>query len=191
MNRDNIDSINTINNAIKNGDELAWRKIYSQYYHAIANCIRKDLSRRGKNDGILEDLIHQTFLRIVTANKKPTFENIRQFYAWLIKAARTEVIDYFRNNSQKSDDLLIYSEDIELLSVDIPASGNSKSPTDIKVSRILSLMSEKENLLLRMRAEGTEYKLIAEELCIQENVARTYYQRAALKFKKLYLDNSE
>ena len=187
MYRDKANDIEQINNAIITGDENAWRKIYNSYYGAIKNQLRK----LDVKESIIKDLVHQTFLRLINSKKKPVFENTNQVYAWFIKTAKSTAFDHFKSASQKTEKLINYQEDIELLSIDIPKSSSSKSPTDIKVLKILSLMPERDRKLLQMRTAGTKFKLIAQEIGMQENAARTYYQRAAAKFRKLYLEHFE
>lgn len=183
MNR-NIKDVEIINSAIQDGDKRAWRNLYEGYYGAIYAYLGKypDLRNQEKHD-----LVQQVFLRLVTARTKPRFDQSRAFYSWLMKAANSATLDYFRKSAQKTEGITDFLEDIDQMTLETPEEETDDGPIEQKVAKVLSTLTSQEKVLLFMRSKGTNYTLIARELGIKENVARTYYARAAAKFKRNYL----
>jgi RNA polymerase sigma factor (sigma-70 family) len=186
--RDMVD-VQDINAAIRTGDERYWRLVYEAYFGRIARFVAAEYGPMA--DDIAEDLSCRTLLKLVNARKKPQFEHQRQFVAWLYKAARCSALDYWRSTAARDDRRTDRYECPDDLTMDVPMGTEDEVPGDERVERVLAQLKPQERLLLAMRANGTPYVQISEELGIRENVARTYFDRAKRRFRKLYLAQGE
>ena len=185
MIKDRTSDIDKINSAIHSSREMAWHDIYNEYYGVIKHY----LIYKNAPENLLEDFVHQTFLRLVNSKNKPVFKHQRQFKEWLIKTSYSVFIDHCRRKTTKNDEETKYLEDINELEIDLHSLEIHQGLNDENVRQILNLLPERDHKILIMRVEGTKYRIIAKELNIKENAARTYFQRAVKKFRELYLSH--
>jgi RNA polymerase sigma factor (sigma-70 family) len=178
--------INRINAAIAGGGEEYWREIYRAYFPPLAAFIGREY--RPMPADIAEELACRALLKLIHGRIKPRFGHEAQFVSWLYKAARTTALDYVRSNAGKAQRKSDSIENDEDLVVDIPERYDGEVVTDEVVVGVLAQLSEMDRKLLVMRADGTAYGMIAEELGLKENAARTYFLRAKKKFAKLYTE---
>ncbi len=177
--------IGQINEAIATGGEEYWRGIYRQYFEPLARFIGREY--RPIPADIAEELACRALLKLVQGRAKPHFGHEAQFVSWLYKAARTTALDYVRSNAGKAQRRSASVDDNEELLVDLPERYDGEVVTDETVVGVLEQLSEMDRKLLVMRADGTAYCTIADELGLKENAARTYFLRAKKKFARLYL----
>ncbi|MBD3242654.1 MAG: sigma-70 family RNA polymerase sigma factor [Chitinivibrionales bacterium] len=186
MARADMVDVDEINAAIVSGDERYWRLIFQAYYGPLTGFLASEYGPLA--DDIAEELSCRTLLKLVNARRKPQFRHSRQFVAWLYKAARCTALDYWRSNAAKADRCTERYECPDELTMRMPVGADREVPTDSVVDAVLAALRPNEKLLLVMRANGTPYKEIAAEIGVKENVARTYFDRARRKFRKLYLE---
>lgn len=181
--------VHDINAAIRTGGERYWRAIYEEYFGRLARFIAKEYGPMA--DDIAEELSYKTLLKLVNARTRPQFGHYRQFVSWLYKAARCSALDYWRSHAARDDRITDRYECPDDLAMTVPPEDALDVPPDSCVAQVLEQLSERDRLLLAMRANGTPYRDIAAELELKENVARTYFDRAKRKFRTLYLQLKE
>lgn len=186
MARTTMVDVDEINAAIVSGGERYWRLIYEAFFGPLAGFITSEYGPL--TDDIAEELSCRTLLKLVNARKKPHFRHYRQFVAWLYKAARCTALDYWRSNAAKADRATDRYECPDDLAMRMPVGADREVPYDSVIETVLASLRPNEKLLLVMRANGTPYRDIAAEIGVKENVARTYFDRARRKFRKLYLE---
>lgn len=179
----NID-IEVINSAIKTGGEIYWRSVYQNYFPPIVAFISREYGPIPED--IAEELGYKTLLKLVNGGKKPYFEVERQFILWLLKAIRTTVFDFWKSREGRKFRCTTNCEFTNDMIVQIPEIEDTEVQENRSIEEILLQLSHTDQMILKMRANGTAYKIIAEELGIKENVARSYFHRAKRKFKKMY-----
>jgi RNA polymerase sigma factor (sigma-70 family) len=177
-----------INLAIKTGGEGYWRKVYHAYFEPLKVFISREFGPLPAD--IAEDLSYRTLLKLVDCRRKPNFGHKRQLVAWLYKAARCSALDYWKSLEGKARRGTKLVEDADDLFVSVPESAVVEGEDDEQVRQVLAAMTERERLLLTMRTNGTPYSTIAAELGIEENAARTYFDRAKKKFAKQYTERA-
>jgi RNA polymerase sigma factor, sigma-70 family len=181
MIRQSLEEIDLINSAVRNGDNEAWRHIYSRCYGAV----KKILFKKGFTGQDAEDLTHQIFVKIINSKKKPYFENPRCFYGWLKCTVSSVVTDTLRSKAAKDDKMTVYFDDIKELDIEVPQEQVSDGYVGEKIKGALEKLSEKERKLIILRANGTPFKTISCETGIPINGIRVYFQRAAKKLREL------
>ena len=177
-----LEEVDIINAAVQNrGDREAWRHIYTRYYGAVQQTINK-CGFTGKD---AEDLIHRTFLKLISAKKKPIFESVRAFCRWLIIAAESVKNDMAKSRAFRDDDETDRLEDINELLVDLPDEHIDDGQLRGRIHKALEKLPKNEQRLVELRANGTPYKVIAQETGFPENGIRVRFQRAAKKLREL------
>jgi RNA polymerase sigma factor (sigma-70 family) len=179
--------LDTINAAIRTGGEQYWRVIYHAYFARLEAFIAKKFGPLPSD--IAEDLAYRTLLKLVNARRRPQFADIRQFVAWLYKAARCSALDYWRSAAGKAERVTQRYEHPDDLIVDMPERVElNGTAVNGQVEAVLARLTTRDRILLTMRANGTAYSDIAQEIGVAENAARTYFSRAKSRFKKLYVE---
>jgi RNA polymerase sigma factor (sigma-70 family) len=178
-----------INAAIRSGGEQYWRRLYAAWFGPLTGFIGREFGPLPAD--ICEELSYRTLLKLVECRRRPQFGHQRQFVAWLYKAARCTALDYWKSLEGRDRRDTHGLGDAEEFLVSLPQRCEDESAADLLVQRVLAAMSERERLLLTMRASGTAYAVIAAELRLEENAARTYFDRAKKKFARLYTQQLE
>jgi RNA polymerase sigma factor (sigma-70 family) len=168
-----------INAAIASGGGAYWRIIYRRYFPGLAVFIQRDYGPMPSD--IAEDLSYRTLMKLITARTRPRFTHTRQFTSWLFKAARCTALDYWKSLKGKMDQATHSVDAGEDMFVNLP---DDQAPGELhaRVQAAMARLNQAEQSLLSMRANGTPYSVIAEDLGIKENVARTRFGRAKKKF---------
>jgi RNA polymerase sigma factor (sigma-70 family) len=184
-----IVDISEVNLAIKNGGEQFWRVVYGKY----ASFVKKTLAYHNPDlpVDIIENLAHNVLLKLTEKKSHaPQFEVEKQLIKWLYRTMETTVIDFHRlktnsvfNSTDRVDNIDELPGDME---IDIDDSLEAEKPTIENIEKGMAMLPERDRKLLRMGAEGTPFKVIAQELGMKENATRVYFGRAKAKFAKLY-----
>jgi RNA polymerase sigma factor (sigma-70 family) len=183
MERKGVADIHQLNRAISTGGTGYWREIYRCYFPALVRFVRKRFDSIPED--IAEELASRALLKLIDGPRRPSFTHINQFMAWVLTAVRNLALDHLRSVAGKGRAGTVLCDTLDELRVEVP-SCPEEGETERRVRRVLALLSERDRRLLAMRANGTPYETIAEELEVRANAARTYFFRAKARFRRLY-----
>lgn len=171
--------------AYREGDPLAFERLYSR--HAIA--IRMLCLRHLHSDASADDVVQETFLRLVRgADRVGRGFNVR---AWLHRVAANLCIDLLRAQRRSPG-----IDDDGTVMRTLPTRERSDQPEPAyemtwlreTVTRVAEAMPPRQRAALVLRElEGLSYNAIAEELQLSPGAVETLLFRARRRFREEYL----
>lgn len=169
---------------LKNGDMLAFDRIYELYSHKLFSFVFKIL----KNEAEADDIVQEVFVKIWESRHK--LEDNKLLNSYIFTIAYNNSIDLIRKriNNTKYLEHLKNSASINV------------SPTIISQIEFNELNSQAEKLIANLperqkqvyllhREEGLTYPEIAEKLGISKNTVENHMVKA-LKYLRQNMDNS-
>jgi RNA polymerase sigma-70 factor (ECF subfamily) len=155
--------------AAQRGDKSALGAIYDAYAHRLY----RYLHSRVHNAMDAEDLLTQTFMRVLET--LPAYRHRGQFTAWIFQIARNKVIDHFRRHrdvAELKDDVHDSSPVNDFLENVIQRQNTEH------LDRLLKTLDEDELELVRLRfAANLSYVEMAVLLGRKEDAVRKSLQR--------------
>lgn len=169
---------------LKNGDMLAFDRVYELYSHKLFSFILRIL----KNDDEAEDIVQEVFVKIWESREKLVDYKLLNSYIFTI--AYNNSIDLIRkkiNNSKYLEHLKNSSIIYETPSVISDIEFNDLSSLVEKL--IANLPERQKEVFLLHREKGLTYPEIAEQLGISKNTVENHMVKA-LKYLRQNIDNS-
>lgn len=176
----------TIINGIKQGDIIAFEKLYEQYY--VYLCVSADHIVNNASDA--EEIVSDVFVRLWNIREK--LEITTSIKAYLIKAVRNTSLNYLEHSkisSKLSDSLSI--SDLQLLAweSDYPLGQlYEKEILEILDHGIQNLPESCREIFLLSRNEDLKYNDIAERQGISVNTVKTQMKIALSRLRETLKD---
>ena len=165
--------------SVKAGELDNLAQLFEKYHVALLNYF----VRMGNARPLAEDLVQETFVRVLTYRQTYQGENL--FSSWLYRIARNAAIDYHRKPAQKQAHDSF--EDTE--------HGNEQTLTDdLQESEkqqhfrqaLAALQPEQRELIILSRYQQLKYEEIAELLDCKLNTLKTRMRAAMSALKQQY-----
>lgn len=166
---------------IKTDPGQEFQTVFKTYYAKVVRYITSIVGQKST----AEDLAQEVFLKLYNLDRG----QIQNLDAYLAKASLNAACSYLRSEKrrkarEKNQPLINCCESsCEEFFL--------RQETKHKVAEILSLLEERERLLLLLRNEGYSYREIAEVINVQPTSVGTLLARAKKQFKELYMKKEE
>lgn len=128
---------------------------------------------------VAEEIVQETFVKLW--QKKPTFESLRQAYAWVYRCCTNAAIDHLRNKGNQT---------VELEPERAPDSGglDLEQRTDLKKTwkEVLDTLNEKEaELFVYRTVEGMSQDEVAEVMGVSRRTINRIQDKLAKKISRI------
>ncbi|SFJ55933.1 RNA polymerase sigma-70 factor, ECF subfamily [Paenibacillus sp. UNC496MF] len=168
-------------------DSSLQRAVYHEYYMMVYSVIMYMV----KDHGIAEDIIQETFLKVV--KHIPVVENEGQLKAWIKTVVRNTTYSYLKKNKKNRKEMetdifsknecMELSSDKEAIEVEIELKAMSEG-----IGTYLNELKPENRILMEMRwKQDLSYKEIAAELGCTEQTVKYKLHRAREAIKKRFL----
>jgi len=169
---------------LKNGDMLAFDRVYELYSHKLFSFVFKIL----KNEAEADDVVQEVFVKIWESRHK--LEDYKLLNAYIFTIAYNNSIDLIRKriNNTKYLEHLKNSAVINVTPTVI--SQIEFNELNIRAEKLIANLPERQKqVYLLHREEGLTYPEIAEKLGISKNTVENHMVKA-LKYLRQNMDNS-
>lgn len=146
------------------------------------------------NEDVANDIFQETFVRAIMTIKQQRYTASGKFYAWLVRIARNQIIDQFRqmqNENAISKDEVEYDLFNNASLADHPIEHqmvNEQTLEDVK--RLMDHLPETQREVVFMRFfQELSFKEIAETTGVSINTALGRMRYAIMNMRKLAADN--
>ena len=170
----------------QSGDEAAFAKIYDFYYGKLSAYVY----RRVLGPEITEDIISNTFFKVLSNLKKFKWNGAAEFNGWMYRIATNEVNEYFRKKDRytfsPTEDLEEYfNESSDTSSLHDEVSNRMDLETDFaKISGVIQGLKPIEQSIIHLRFfEEMSMKEISNIVRKSENAVTVLLHRALKKVK--------
>ena len=182
LGKDNITSELLIR--LREGDVLAFDKIYELYSHKLFSFVFGIL----KNDAEAEDIVQEVFIKIWESRNK--LGDYKLLNAYIFTIAYNNSIDLIRkriNNSKYLDHLknssIVQENSLEISEIDFDELSH------LAKKLVMKLPERQKQVFQLHREKGLSYSEIAEQLGISKNTVENHMTKA-LKYLRQNMDNS-
>ena len=168
--------------AVKSGELDYLAQLFEKYHVALLNYF----IRMGNLRTVSEDLVQETFVRVLTY--RASYQGENKFSSWLYRIARNAAIDHYRKPGQKQAQLhdsfeeSYHSDDQQL--TDHIQHSQQQAHFD---QAMAALNHEQRELIVLSRYQQLKYEEIAELMECNLNTIKTR-MRAALRDLKQHYD---
>ncbi|WP_133575290.1 RNA polymerase sigma factor [Pedobacter metabolipauper] len=167
-------------NGLKNGEELAYSKLYKMYAATLLGII----CRIVKTEEIAEDVLQETFIKI--GRSIGQYEPAKgRLFTWMARLARNSAIDHLRSrgnlNSNKNNDL-------DMVSNEVDSSYNTTyNPDTIGIKKLTYTLNDSQKQVLDLiYFEGYTHTEVAERLQIPIGTVKTRIRMAIQNLRKFF-----
>lgn len=165
--------------AIKQGDEQAYRALYEKYYRRVYFFALKSV----KNPGDAEDISQSIFLKIW--EKRALLNITLPIEPQVFQIAKGVVIDYYRAETTRQQLLSrIYDQVPSYNNEPDSVSANDSIRMEHLKKAIEELPDKRREVFKLSRYHGLTYDEIANELCISKNTVRVHITKALTTLRK-------
>ena len=167
--------------SVKAGELDSLAQLFEKYHVALLNYF----VRMGNSRSLGEDLVQETFVRVL--NYRQTYQGENLFSSWLYRIARNTAIDYHRKPAQKQAHAHDSFEDSEHSDQRTLTEGLQESERQQHFEQALcSLQPEQRELIILSRYQQLKYEEIAELLGLKVNTLKTRMRAALSALKQQY-----
>lgn len=184
MNPDKTNITQELLTNLKNGDMLAFDRVYELYSHKLFSFVFKIL----KNEAETDDIVQEVFVKIWESRNK--LNDYKLLNSYIFTIAYNNSIDLIRKkiNSNKYLEKLKNSSVIQIAPTTI--SEIEFNELNIQVEKLIANLPERQKQVYQLhRKEGLTYPEIAEQLGISKNTVENHMVKA-LKYLRQNVDNS-
>lgn len=162
---------------LNEGDQRAIPLIYENYSSSLLGVITKIT----QNDGIAEDALQESFIKIWKSAKKYD-ANKAKLFTWLYRIARNTAIDKLRSHNIK------FSREIQIADSNVyklATSGLNQDTLDLE-KHLETLDSKYQIVLKALFFEGMTQQEASEELSIPLGTVKSRLKIGLRELKKIY-----
>lgn len=163
-------------------DDWAFSILYETYFPKIYGYVLKRVGNREE----AEDIVSQTFLKMVEKLKSFKSGQGSSFKSWIYTIATNSMLDYFRKLKKHKTEPV--EQHLEIASKEFnPQERSIQTEEQKKVFHTISLLPKKyQNLLTLKYYSDLEHEEIAETLGVTINNLGVLLHRALKKFREVY-----
>lgn len=169
-------------NQIRSGNSTGINYLYEQFYVY--------LFKRARNAGLCiedaEEVTHNTFLKIIKEIHKFEYRNDNSFKAWILKIHKNHINEFYRKRRIQfeylDDENKMIAPDSEYFENSTNLLTNDPRLEIIKTE--IEKLSEDDQILLTMRAQGDSYEMIGEILGVNPKTLKVRYHRLKNKLEE-------
>ncbi len=182
LNKDNITY--ELLTRLKNGDMLAFDRVYELYSHKLFSFVFKIL----KNEAEADDIVQEVFVKIWESRLK--LEDYKLLNSYIFTIAYNNSIDLIRKRINNTKYLEHLKNSVVINVTPNVISQIEFNELNILAEKLISNLSERQKqVYLLHREEGLTYPEIAEKLGISKNTVENHMVKA-LKYLRQNMDNS-
>ena len=168
---------------LKNGDELAFEKLYNNYKFRIAGNLFKLL----KSDDLVKEILQELFFKIWEVRRNIDPE--KSFKSYLFRIAENLVYDYFRKVAKDKRLLTKIVASSSELYLHVEEDMLSKEDAQ-KLQKAINLMPPQRKMVFTLcKLEGKSYKEVEEIMGISAKTISSHMLQAN-RFLKTYFRDS-
>lgn len=149
------------------GDESAFRELYKRHAGRVFSFIRS----KSNDEAFAWDVFQSTFMKL--HKSRSLYKNKFHFLPWLFTICRSEIIDAFRKNSLRKEDLFL---DVE----------KQRDYTHSDMPDLSELSPEQRKIIELRYKDDLSFEEIAAHLQTSPTNARKIVSRAIKALRKLY-----
>jgi RNA polymerase sigma-70 factor (ECF subfamily) len=163
--------------AYRGGDERSASALVGRHASALA----RFLGGAGADQGDLEDLVQETFIRAFRGLEG--WRGEAAFRSWLLSIASNLLKDQYRRRRGR---VHVALEDDDHAAADDPAATFDATEAETRMQLGLSTLPRLQREVFLLRAQqGMDYGIIAETLGTTPGAARVHYHHAVRKLKEM------
>ncbi len=167
--------------SVKSGELDSLAQLFEKYHVPLVNYF----IRMGNGRSLSEDLVQETFVRVLTYRK--TYQGDNQFSSWLYRIARNTAIDYYRKPAQKQAHAHDNFEDSQHSDdKTLTEALQEEQRQQLFQEALAALQPEQRELIILSRYQQLKYEEIAELLDCKLNTLKTRMRAAMSALKQQY-----
>lgn len=143
--------------------------------------------RMGNSASHSEDLVQETFMRVLTY--RDTYKGENEFLSWLYRVAKNTSVDYYRKNNREQQHA-VYEETSYADSIDLSATHMNRQREALFEKALAKLAPESREIIILSRFQQLKYEQIAELLDLNLNTLKTRMRAAIQELKQQFDDLS-
>lgn len=169
---------------LKNGDMLAFDRVYELYSHKLFSFVFKIL----KNEAEADDIVQEVFVKIWES--RHNLEDYKLLNSYIFTIAYNNSIDLIRKRISNTKYLEHLKNSAIINVTPTIISQIEFNELNIKVEKLIANLPERQKqVYLLHREEGLTYPEIAKQLGISKNTVENHMVKA-LKYLRQNMDNS-
>lgn len=158
-------------------------ELFNEHFHRL----RRYVDRLSGDPELAADIAQETFMKLYQRGSLPDTPG-----AWLITVATNLFRNAYTTRERRSHLLKVVPDAAMFADRPVsPAHATDAPDVQRRVRAALDKMPERERQMLLLRAEGYNYKDIAEALDLRDTSVGTLLARAKRMFRDLYEDKSD
>ncbi|MDT8715721.1 RNA polymerase sigma factor [Clostridium sp. 19966] len=165
----------------QSGDKDAFQKLITRYHPYVY----KFLMKICQDENIAEDLVQETFMKIIRSIEKFDVHGKSKFSTYIITVCRNCYIDYYRKNKKLlrnipiDENLKIQCSNLEELIITKVTAEN--------IEKELEKLPEEQKIAIRMKyIEGMTLKEIGKELELESKTIKSRIHHGIIKLRKVF-----
>ena len=167
--------------SVKSGELDSLAQLFEKYHVALLNYF----IRMGNSRSLGEDLVQETFLRVLTYRQ--TYQGDNLFSSWLYRIARNAAIDFHRKPVQKQAHAHESYEDADMSDNETLTENLVELQKQQHFQQALAaLQPEQRELIILSRYQQLKYEEIADLLDCKLNTLKTRMRAAISALKQQY-----
>ncbi len=182
LNKDNI--THELLARLKNGDMLAFDRVYELYSHKLFSFVFKIL----KNEAEVDDIVQEVFVKIWESRDK--LEDYKLLNSYIFTIAYNNSIDLIRKRISNNKYLEHLKNSASINFAPTIISQIEFNELNNQVEKLIANLPDRQKqVYLLHKEEGLTYPEIAEQLGISKNTVENHMVKA-LKYLRLNMDDS-
>lgn len=171
-------------NRLKNGDMLAFDKVYELYSHKLFSFVYKIL----KDEAEADDVVQEVFVKIWESRHK--LDDYKLLNSYIFTIAYNNSIDLIRKRINNTKYLEHLKKSVVINFTPTIISQIEFNELNIQTEKLIANLPDRQKqVYLLHREEGLTYPEIAEKLGISKNTVENHMAKA-LKYLRENMDNS-
>lgn len=172
------DELRFISN-INTKKEIAWKKLYHNYYPALCNYA----AQITHNEVNVEDIVQECLISLWDSSV--SFPNVKTLTSWLYKSVYTRSLNSLRDQTRANKLHLSFWDTMQETQMEEEAVDMAIEEELLhKFRSILTRLSPQQQKIMQLSIEGKKVKEIAQILNVSENAVKMQKKRAYSAIRK-------